>query len=290
MPAMEALFHVDWTFASLMALLTLTILEIVLGIDNVIFIAILASKLPKELQKRARQIGLLLAMGQRIVLLFLAFLVIQLDKHSIIRFWKRADESATERADELAHAAEGAGEHAPAAADAHHATSPYWVDLSAKDLIVLLGGVFLIYKAVKEIHEKLEGDPEGHMKEKAAVSMKSVLIQICLLDLVFSVDSVLTAVGLTDQLPIMIVAVVTSVIVMMVFADAISSFVERHPTIKMLALAILVMIGTLLIAEAFSVHVPRGYLYFAMAFAFIVEMLNIKAGQRRKRKAQRAAS
>ncbi len=231
------------------ALLTLTALEIVLGIDNIIFIAILAGKLPEEQRARARFIGLALAMVQRILLLLLIGWIVQLDKPLFF-----------------------VGERG----------------FSGKHIILLIGGLFLIAKAVKEIHEKVEGDPHHIVKSTARASFRSVIIQIILIDAVFSVDSILTAVGLVPpkHVEIMIAAVIISVIVMMVAAGAISRFVDKHPTIKMLALAILVMIGVLLIAEGFGQHFPRGYVYFAMVFALVVEMLNIRATANRLKKAK----
>lgn len=217
-------------------LLTLTLLEIVLGIDNIIFISILAGKLPPAKQKQARQIGLALAMVMRILLLLSLSWIIGL-------------------------------------------TKPFFVlagfDVTGRALILLGGGLFLIAKSTHEIHDNLEGDEEER-KVRAAPSLKSVLIQIILLDLVFSLDSVITAVGMVDQIGVMIIAVMLAVGVMMVFAGALSSFVERHPTIKMLALSFLLLIGVNLIGEGLGFHIPKGYTYFAMGFAVFVEILNIK--------------
>ncbi len=232
---------------ALIALLTLTALEVVLGIDNIIFIAIIAGKLPEEKRAKARTIGLLLAMVQRILLLFAIGWIVGL-KETVFSI---------------------AGN-----------------DFSWKDIILLAGGVFLIAKAVKEIHEKIEGDPEHIIETTRRASFKSVIFQIILIDAVFSVDSILTAVGLVPprHIEIMITAVVISVVIMMLAAGPISRFVEKHPTIKMLALAILVMIGVLLVAEGLGEHFPRGYVYFAMAFSLVVEMLNIHAGKKRTKK------
>jgi len=240
------------TTDGLVALLTLTILEIVLGIDNIIFIAILSDKLPEKDRPRARNLGLLLAMVQRIIFLFFLTWIIRFEEHTLLTMF----------------------EH----------------DLSVKDLIVMLGGVFLIYKATKEIHDKLEGDAEEHHRSKTVQTFGGVLAQIILLDAVFSIDSVLTAVGLTEHLAIMILAVVISVAVMIAFAGPIAGYVSKHPTIKMLALSILMMIGVLLVAEGFGVHIPRGYVYFAMAFSIIVEMLNIFAGKKKMRKKAAASA
>ena len=218
------------------ALLTLTVLEIVLGVDNIIFISILAGKLPREQQARARSVGLLLAMGTRILLLFSIAWIIKLT--------------------------------APLFTVAGH---PF----SGRDLILLGGGLFLIAKATHEIHDKLEGE-EGHASAKVAASFTSVIVQIMLLDIVFSLDSVITAVGMADDLAVMVAAVVIAVGVMMLSAGAISGFVERHPTIKVLALSFLILIGVSLTGEAFGTHIPKGYIYFAMAFSVFVEMINLR--------------
>ena len=221
---------------------TLTVLEIVLGIDNIIFISILASKLPRDQQGKARYVGLGLAMLMRIALLFSLSWVIGL----------------------TAPLFEVLGE-----------------EISGRDLVLLLGGLFLIAKAVHEIHERLEGD-EGERSAKVGPSLRSVLIQIMLLDIVFSLDSVITAVGMVDQLGVMVAAVVVAVAFMRVFARPVSEFVERHPTVKMLALSFLILIGVSLVAESFDEHIPKGYIYFAMAFSVMVEFLNLKARKRSK--------
>ena len=216
---------------------TLTFLEIVLGIDNVIFISILAGKLPREQQGQARYIGLLLAMFMRIALLFSLSWIIRL-------------------------------------------TEPLFgvlgQEISGRDLVLLLGGLFLLAKSTHEIHERLEGE-EGEASARVAPSLRSVLIQIMLLDIVFSLDSVITAVGMVDELGVMVAAVIVAVAFMMLFARPISEFVERHPTVKMLALSFLMLIGVSLIAESFDQHIPKGYIYFAMAFSVLVEMLNLRA-------------
>src|SRR5688572_208729 len=220
----------------LIALATLTFLEIVLGVDNIIFISILSGKLPPAQQPRARRLGLLLAMGTRILLLFSLAWVIKL-------------------------------------------TAPLFTvvgqEISGRDLILILGGLFLLGKSTHEIHDRLEGE-EGHSSAKAASSFASVLIQIALLDIVFSLDSVITAVGMVDQVSVMITAVVISVVIMMVAAEPISAFVHRHPTVKMLALSFLLLIGMSLVAEGFDHHIPKGYVYFAMGFSVFVEALNLK--------------
>lgn len=218
------------------ALVTLTLLEIVLGIDNIIFISILTGKLPEHQRERGRIVGLSAAMIMRIILLFFASWIIGLT-------------------DEL-FSVLGRG-------------------FSGKDLILLAGGLFLIAKATMELHEKLEG--EEHKQEvSGAVSFGSVIFQILLLDMVFSVDSVITAVGMTEHLPVMIAAVVISIAVMIISANSIAGFVEKHPTIKVLALSFLILIGFTLVAEGFHVHVPKGYIYFAMAFSVMVELINMR--------------
>jgi len=218
------------------AFLTLTALELVLGIDNVIFISILVGKLPPAQQPRARTLGLGLAMLLRIALLFSLSWIIRL-------------------------------------------TAPLFTvlgqEISGRDLILLIGGVFLLGKSTHEIHGKLEGE-EGHASARVKPSFMGILLQILLLDIVFSLDSVITAVGMTDRLGVMIAAVVVSVVCMMVFAGPISRFVERHPTVKMLALSFLLLIGVTLIAEGLDRHIPKGYIYFAMAFSVFVEMLNLQ--------------
>ncbi|MGE3314130.1 MAG: TerC family protein [Planctomycetaceae bacterium] len=247
---MEHLLTID----NVLALATLSLLEIVLGIDNVVFIAILAGKLPANRQAAARRIGLFLAMFTRIALLCAIGWVMGLTGalFSISRFWT--------------------GE----AGDLHA--------VSGRDLIMLIGGLFLIGKATYEIHDKLEGHSESHGSAPAAASFGMVVAQIVLIDIVFSLDSVITAVGMVKSpegqewvgLTIMITAVVLAVVVMLAFAGVISEFVHRHPTIKMLALSFLILIGALLVAEGFHIHFPKGYVYFAMAFSLIVELMNMR--------------
>ena len=224
------------------ALLTLTALEIVLGIDNVIFISILAGKLPEQQQGLARRVGLGAALLMRIMLLLSLSWVIGL-------------------------------------------TAPLFAvlgqEVSGRDLILLGGGLFLLAKATFEIHERLEGEG-GHERKAAAASFAGVILQIMLLDIVFSLDSVITAVGMADELAVMIAAVVIAVAVMLVSADAVSGFVNRHPTVKMLALAFLLLIGTSLVAEGLDFHIPKGYIYFAIAFSVFVEALNLRAGRKRR--------
>lgn len=227
-----------FTAEAALALVTLTALEIVLGIDNIIFISILAGKLPAEQQSRARTIGLSLAMGTRILLLLSLAWIMRL-------------------------------------------TSPLFTvfgqEISGRDLILGIGGLFLIWKSVHEIHDRLEGDTTAGHANPAVATFGSVLVQIALLDIVFSLDSVITAVGMSDQIAIMIAAVVIAVAFMMFSAGPVSTFVEKHPTVKMLALSFLLLIGVTLIAESLDRHIPKGYIYFAMAFSVLVEMLNLRA-------------
>jgi predicted tellurium resistance membrane protein TerC len=217
-------------------LLTLTILEIVLGIDNIVFISILSGKLPRNQQSRARRVGLALALITRILLLFSLSWVIGLTAPII---------------------------------------SIRGFEISGHDIILIGGGLFLLAKSTREIHDKLEGE-EGHADIKVTPSFNSVIIQIMLLDAVFSLDSVITAVGMVRELWVMITAVVIAVIIMLISVDAISDFVSQHPTVKMLALSFLLLIGATLIIEGFHQHIPRGYIYFAMGFSVFVEMLNLR--------------
>jgi predicted tellurium resistance membrane protein TerC len=218
------------------AFLTLTVLELVLGIDNVIFISILSGKLPAEQQPKARYIGLTLALLMRVILLFSLTWVMSLTAPLF---------------------------------------SVFGLQISGRDLILIIGGLFLIAKSTHEIHGSLEGE-EGHGSKKVYASFASVIIQITLLDIVFSLDSVITAVGMVDNIWVMIAAVVISIIAMMLFAGSIGAFVQRHPTIKMLALAFLLLIGVTLLAEGFHQHISKGYIYFAMAFSVFVEVLNMR--------------
>ena len=229
-------FDAFLTADGLVALVTLSVLEVVLGIDNVIFISILCGKLPPEQQAKARRLGLGLAMVMRILLLLSISWVIRL-------------------------------------------TNPLFSllgrDISGRDLVLLLGGLFLLGKSTMEIHDKLEGE-EGHGTARGGPSFSSVLFQIMLLDIVFSLDSVITAVGMVSEIGVMVTAVVVAVGFMMWFAGPVSDFVHRHPTVKILALSFLIMIGVMLVAEGFHQHIPKGYIYFAMAFSVFVEMLNIR--------------
>jgi len=232
------------TADGLAALVTLTVLEVVLGIDNVIFISILAGKLPEADRERARRVGLMGAMVMRILLLMSIAWIVRL-------------------------------------------TAPLFTlgstDLSGRDLILLAGGLFLIYKATHEIHERLEGE-EGEVSARVAPTFAPVIRQIMLLDIVFSLDSVITAVGMADDLSVMIAAVVIAVAIMMFSAGTVSGFVERHPTVKVLALSFLLLIGCSLIADGLGFHIPKGYIYFAMGFSVFVEVINLRARAKRKAK------
>jgi len=218
------------------ALLTLTVLEIVLGIDNIIFISILAGKLPAGEQPRARTVGLTLAMVTRILLLLSLTGIMRLTRPLF---------------------------------------SPFGHPFSGRDLILLLGGLFLLWKSTREIHDKLEGE-EGRQNVKAGATFGGVIVQIALLDIVFSLDSVITAVGMVRQVGVMIAAIVLAVLVMLVAAGPISDFVHRHPTLKMLALSFLLLIGVTLIADGLGQHIPKGYVYFAMGFSVVAESLKKK--------------
>lgn len=225
------------TVENLIAFLTLASLEIVLGIDNIVFITILAGKLPESVRPKAMRIGLGLAMFMRIGLLLCISWVMRL-------------------------------------------TTPLFAllghDFSGRDLILLLGGTFLIGKSTYEIHDKLEAPEHEHHAMPRAASFGAILVQIMLLDIVFSLDSVITAVGMTNVVPVMIAAIVVAVGVMMIFASPVEKFVSKHPTIKMLALSFLILIGVMLVAQGFGKHIEHGYIYFAMAFSLLVEMLNMR--------------
>lgn len=228
------------------AFLTLTALELVLGIDNVIFISILVDKLPKERRELARRIGLFLAMLMRIGLLFLLSWIVGLTEPLFSLFRQ---------------------------------------EISGRDLILIGGGLFLLWKSTKEIHQLLEGE-KGEASTPVRATFSAVILQIMIIDLVFSFDSIITAVGMVDQVEVMIAAVIVSVLLMMAFAGGIGRVVAAHPTIKMLALAFLLVIGVVLIADGFDHHVPKGYVYFAMAFAVAVELLNIRMRKRAVRPAE----
>jgi predicted tellurium resistance membrane protein TerC len=243
------------------ALLTLIVLEVVLGIDNLIFISILSNKLPEHQRQRARRLGIGLALGLRLVLLSaIAWLV-----------------GLTEPVFDLGLAG----------ATGAHGEPSFETAFSWRDLILIAGGLFLVWKATKEIHHNVDAGPEDNVFDtsRGTMAFGAAIVQILLLDLVFSIDSILTAVGMTEHLPIMVVAVVVAVVVMLVAADPLAEFIDRNPTVVMLALGFLLMIGTVLIADGFGVHVPKGYIYVAMAFSAGVEGLNIVA-RRRKARAQ----
>lgn len=219
------------------AFLTLTALEIVLGIDNIIFISILVNRLPKHLQAKGRFFGIMLAMVTRIILLLSLTWVMRLT---------------------------------------HDLFSVFGIGISGRDIILIGGGLFLLMKSTLEIWHSVEGSEDDKPSFKGAASFALILAQIAVIDIIFSLDSVITAVGLVQHVPVMVAAIMVSVIVMLIFAASISRYIEEHPTLKILALSFLIMVGTLLIAEGFDVHVPKGYIYFAMAFSFGVEFLNIK--------------
>ena len=230
--AMDAFLSTD----GIIALITLTFLEVVLGVDNVIFISILSSKLPPAQQPRARRVGLLGAMVMRILLLMSIAWIIRLTAPLVTVFGR---------------------------------------DISGRDLILLGGGLFLLGKATLEIHERLEGE-EGHSSAGVAASFAAVIAQIMLLDVVFSLDSVITAVGMAEDIAVMVVAVVLAVGIMMASAESISAFVNRHPTVKVLALSFLLLIGVSLVGDGLGMHIPKGYIYFAMGFSVFVEMINLR--------------
>ena len=232
----------DWmsSGSAWVALLTLTGLELVLGIDNIVFISVLTGRLPEEQRKSAWRSGLLLAMGMRIALLFCLSWVLGLEGTALF-------------------------------------TLPVLeADISARDLILILGGLFLLGKSTHEIHQNLEGQDGTGSKSAVTAGFAATLVQIMLLDIVFSLDSVITAVGMVDQLPVMITAVVISVLLMVFFARSVGKFVNERPTIKVLALSFLLLIGMALMADGLDLHIPKGYIYFAMGFSLFVEMLNLK--------------
>jgi predicted tellurium resistance membrane protein TerC len=252
------------------ALVALTAMEIVLGIDNVVFIAILAGRLPKEQQAKARSIGLGVALVMRLALLATLKVILGLTEPIF---------HLSDVLPDQWFGPEGlpAGETAPDEGVREHAGTAIAINaVSFRDVILLVGGLFLIGKSVLEIHHKIEGHETEH-KAKAA-SFAGVIVQIAILDIVFSLDSVITAIGMVapDKLWIMVVAIIISIGVMLVFAGKISTFIERHPTLKMLALSFLILIGVLLVAEGIGTHFNKGYIYFAMAFALGVEMLNMR--------------
>lgn len=221
----------------IISLLTLIALEVVLGIDNIIFISILAGKLPPDQQRKARTWGILLAMVLRLVLLAAISVIIKLNNELFPLFG---------------------------------------ISISGKDLILILGGLFLIYKSTKEIYHKMEGEPDDKEQKVGKATFINIIGQILLLDLVFSVDSIITAIGLANEIWVMYTAVIVTVIIMLIAAGPISNFVNKHPAFKVLALSFLLLIGFTLLIEGFDVHVPKGYVYFAMAFAFLVDIIQMK--------------
>lgn len=242
------MFNVLFSIEGLISLATLMILEVVLGIDNIIFISIVSDKLPVHEQKKARFLGLTLALIMRIALLFGISWIVGLTKPliTIMQF-----------------------------------------DLSGRDLILIAGGLFLLAKSTTELHAKVSGIEDEDEKHKVGVkkmSLNNAILQIILLDMVFSFDSILTAVGLSEHLIIMIAAVIFSIIIMLIFAEKVSHFVNTHPTVKVLALSFLLMIGMLLLVDGFHVHVPKGYVYAALAFSFFVEYLNLRMRKNKENK------
>lgn len=255
-------FHNLFTVASLISLLTLVVLEIVLGIDNIIFISIIAGKLrSREEQRKARTIGLILALIMRIGLLFSISWIIGLKEPLFTLPWEGLFHS-------IGH------EHPLEAAQ-----------ITGRDIILLAGGIFLLVKTTTEIHHKIEGEEEGDEVSVKKITLNAIVAQIVFIDIVFSFDSILTAVGVVDNVLIMIGAVIVSMIIMLMASERVSDFINRHPTVKMLALAFLLMIGLLLVLESLDVHVPKPYVYCSMAFAFLVEMLNMRVRSTKQKKA-----
>jgi predicted tellurium resistance membrane protein TerC len=257
------------------ALITLAAMEIVLGIDNIVFIAILTGRLPKEQQKNARRIGLALALVMRVLLLFSLSIVMRLDTPVFY-----VSDIAQRVGIPLAAQAEdepSADRHAESGSDDAMHRERDWDGVSWKDIILILGGLFLLYKSTKEIHHKVEGHSEKTAGQSRPHGFAAVLIQIALYDIIFSLDSVITAVGMAKSIWIMVAAVMIAIGVMIVFSEHISGFVERHPSIKMLALSFLILIGVMLVAEGLGQHLDKGYIYFAMAFSLLVELLNLRA-------------
>jgi predicted tellurium resistance membrane protein TerC len=260
--SLQALFSDPTAWAALVALV---VMEVVLGIDNLIFISILSNKLPAPQRARARRLGIGLALIMRLALLSMIAWIVGLTAPVFDLGWT-----------------------GPVGANG---VPSFETEFSWKDLILIAGGLFLIWKATKEIHHHVDPAPTGSVFEKggpAVVSFSSVIVQIILLDMVFSVDSILTAVGMTDNLAVMVIAVLVAVAVMLLAAEPLANFINRNPTVVMLALGFLLMIGAVLIAEGFGVHVPKGYIYAAMAFSTLVEMLNMLSRRARQRSAGRS--
>jgi len=262
----------DW----IAPLLALTLMEIVLGIDNVVFIAVLSGRLPKHQQAMGRYVGLGLAMVVRIILLLTLKYVIDHLEFSLFQWtslgvpaeWLNPGDAAA--ASEAAHEAAESGGHGD-----HAMTFESLNRVTLKDAVMFLGGLFLLWKSVVEIHKKIEGVEHGHGTAGTA-TLAGVLVQIAMIDLVFSIDSVITAIGMAQDQWIMVVAIVISIGFMLAFSGPISSFIEKHPTVKMLALSFLLLIGVMLVAEGFGTHINKGYIYFAMAFSLLVEVLNLR--------------
>ncbi len=242
---LSAFAEIFTTTTGWIGLITLTFMEVILGIDNIIFVSIITNRAEKKLQKKARTFGLLLALLIRIALLFVIQLILKSERYTLFSF----------------------GTH----------------DISVKDAILILGGLFLIYKSTTEIHHKFEVDEHLDTESKSRMGFANVVVQIMVINLVFSLDSIITAIGLTQSIPVMMIAVIVSMVIMIAVTGFISSFIEKHPTIKMLALSFLLMIGCLLVVEALDVHVEKNYIYFTMAFSLGVEMLNIRLRKKLKK-------
>ena len=259
---MDAIAHLLTDPAAWAALITLIVMEVVLGIDNLIFISILTNKLPEHQRARARRIGIGLALIMRLVLLSTIAFIVGLTAPLFDLGWVGAPDS--------------------------HGNPQFETAFSWRDLILIAGGLFLVWKATKEIHHAVDPAPTDDLLDKKApivMNFGSAIFQIILLDLVFSIDSILTAVGMTDHVPIMVTAVIVAVTVMLLAADPVANFIHNNPTVVMLALGFLLMIGMVLIAEGFGVHVPKGYIYAAMAFSALVEGLNMASRNAQKKKA-----
>jgi predicted tellurium resistance membrane protein TerC len=274
----------DWAIP----LVTLTAMEIVLGIDNIVFIAILAGRLPAEQRARARNLGLMAALGTRILLLFSITWVLRMDKPFVYLTDLGVPPSllSVNPANPKGQPLTKGQPDEPESETRHDATKPdphsresrglNINGISVKDLILFLGGLFLIWKSTREIHHKIEGD--DHQQQSKAASFGAVIAQIAMMDIIFSLDSVITAVGMVDpdKIWVMVLSIILAIGVMLKYAGAVSGFVDRHPTLKMLALSFLILIGVMLVAEGTGMHFNKGYIYFAMAFSLVVEMLNMK--------------
>jgi predicted tellurium resistance membrane protein TerC len=240
----SGIIEIFTTTSGLIGLITLTFMEVILGIDNIIFVSIITNRAEKRIQRKARTLGLILALLIRVLLLFIIQLILKSEHYTLFNL----------------------GEHA----------------ISLKDLILILGGLFLIYKSTSEIHHKFNVDEQIESETKTSLGFANVVFQIMIINLVFSLDSIITAIGLTQNIALMMLAVVFSMVAMIAVTGFISEFIEKHPTIKMLALSFLLMIGSLLVIEALDVHVEKNYIYFTMAFSLGVEMLNIRLRKKHK--------